>query len=192
MIFLAAFAWWEILIFTACVIGFCAAVIIEADGFAGILFVATLALCQWLFKIDVWSWFKSHYLELLLFFIGYLIVGTGWYVFKWFRYVKEELTRCRKFKNDFLKSKKVEGNLIPKELLKEWEKELDGVDWPPSPSKHRDDLIRWIIVWPVDVLWAILEDFFVWVGEKLYSLIGKLYKSISDKMFEDMRKDLGG
>ena len=44
----------------------------------------------------------------------------------------------------------------------------------------------------MDVLWAILEDFFVWVGEKLYSLIGKIYKGISDKMFEDMRKDLGG
>jgi hypothetical protein len=192
MIFLAAFVWWELVIMALCAIGFFTAVVKEADELAGVIFVATLALCQWLFKIDVWSWVKLHYVDLLLFSIGYFFVGAGWSVFKWFRYVKEELKKYRELKERFLNAKKVTGTgtVIPKELLKDWEMELNAKDWPPSPSKHKDKLVRWIMVWPVSLVWALVEDFFVWLGDKLYSLIGKLYKGISDRLFAEMRKEL--
>ncbi len=102
MIFLAAFVWWELLIMALCAIGFFTAVVKEADELAGVIFVVTLALCQWFFKIDVWSWVKIHYVDLLLFSIGYFLVGAIWSVFKWFRYVKEELKKYRELKERFL------------------------------------------------------------------------------------------
>lgn len=191
MIFLLGFAWWQILILAVCVLGFCVAVIQEADGMAVFIFVVVGALLYGVFKIDIWSWFLLNYLSLLLYMVYYFLAGMGWSVFKWFRFVKKELKEYQATKVQFLKKYKVEGTgtVVPNEFLEKWKQEISYKHWPPSPGEHKADIVRWIIVWPVSVVWALLEDFFVWVGEKLYAMVSKIYKGISDRLFSDFRKE---
>jgi len=208
MVSLALFAWWELLIIVLCVLWLFVAVIKEIDELAGFICVAFLAICQLLFKIDIWSWVKDNYSKLFVLLIGYFLIGAVWSVFKWFRLVRAELTKYHEVKTKFLQKNKVivaqsdtrsggqfvyyqTDTAIPKELKTAWGSALYGFEWPPSPNKYKATLIRWITTWPISFMWAIMEDFFVWLGGKIYSWIGKVYTSISNKMFHEFRKEFG-
>ena len=184
---LAGFVWWELLLMAICAISFFVAVAAEIDGMAVVIFLITFALFQWLFKVDLWSYLLLNYLSFLLYSVYYFIIGSVWSIFKWFRFVKTELKEYLNLKQAFLKKHQVVE--IPLPLLEAWKSEISYKSWPPSPSKHKG-IVRWILVWPVYMVWFILEDFLSWVGEKLYSCISRVYSSISDRLFAEMKKDM--
>jgi len=162
--------WWELLLLVGLGATFFAAVVNEADGFAALPFCLGLAYCQW--KLDLWGWVLANYRLFLVYVIFYFIAGAVWSLFKWYRFVKAELERCKGIKN---KSDKYD-----------WAFQLTLNNWPPCPDQNKSKIVRWIVAWPVNLVWAILEDFFVWVGRKIYSFIGDIYRKIANKLFAEV------
>ena len=175
------FIWWEILLLTVLGIAFFVSVVKEIDGLAIGDFILTIIVCQFLLKIDIWSWFLANYLLMLIYLVGYFIAGSIWSIFKWYRFVKSELIKYRELKQSF--------NNRTFDIEK-WKEKIEYNCWPPDPKNNKDKIVRWIMAWPVSVTWAILEDLFVWIGNKLYNIIGEIYRSISNRLFAEMKKDL--
>lgn len=192
MFSLALLAWWEIVLLVVFVVGLFIAVVSEADGAAGVLFVLFLVACKWCLKLDMWSWIALNYLTLFSYLAVYFLAGVSWSIFKWYRLVKQEYKEYQALKNQFNSDKKrLLAAGARNHPYDEWQRELQHKKWPPAPSDYKDKLIRWIATWPIGVLWALVEDFFVWLAGKLYIYVGKVYQSISDRIFEDFRKEVG-
>ena len=182
------FIWWEILLLTVLGITFFVSVVKEIDGLAIGDFILTIIVCQFLLKIDIWSWFLSNYLLMLIYLGGYFIAGSIWSIFKWYRFVKSEVRECKQL---FIEKKKhaVDRDLHFPDTIESWIEDQNH-RWPSDPKNNKDKIVRWIMAWPVSVTWAILEDLFVWIGNKLYNFIGKIYRSISNRLFAEMKRDL--
>jgi len=175
------FIWWEILLLTVLGIVFFASIVKEIDGLAIGDFILTIVVCQFWLKIDIWSWVMANYLLMLAYLVGYFIAGSLWSIFKWYRFVKSELRECKQLfnQNKSYKSSTIEAWL-----------EDNNHRWPPDPKNETDKIVRWIMAWPVSVMWAILEDLFVWIGNKIYNFTGEIYRSISNRIFAELKKDL--
>jgi len=146
---------------------------------------------------------------LLIWAIGYFILGGVWSFVKWFSYVN---TRARLFGEVKLKyieeinTKSLDDKLevdiktkIPDVLnfnkyLNEWyfnyshrnvgyvdENRLDHVI--PSASNNKEKIVTWILWWPTSMIWTLLNDPLVRFANWMYDKFHGLYKRIATAAF---------
>jgi hypothetical protein len=97
----------------------------------------------------------SNWQSILLFSFLYLLIGSVWSIYRWFRYCKNFVQDNPGKKKDYYRSY------------------LDASD-------HKKQITGWIVYWPWSALWHIVGDLVTSLFEALY----KVYVKISDKIIE--------
>jgi len=154
--------WWQLALFALCLATIFISVIKEADTCAAFSLGFTLGVCQWILKIDIWSWFLD-YMNAMKFIFAYSAVGLLWSFFKWYFLVREIVTTrlavIAKYNDTY----------------------SDFV--APSPARYRGEIIRFILTWPVGLICYIAEDMVTWLWSKASHSVGRVYEKIAHKVF---------
>lgn len=110
-------------------------------------------------------WVIKNPLQILTGVLGYLFVGTGWGVVKWFFFVLKKRDEAEE---------KVRNRVFP-------EREKISA---PIANDYKEQIITWMVYWPFSMLWTLINDPLRRVFELIYRRIGKLMQSISDSIFK--------
>lgn len=76
----------------------------EKGLWATVSIVGTLLLLQWLGDIKVFTFTRDNLLWAVLYFAGYVLIGTAWTVCKWWFYVRNERARYDELKAGYVKN----------------------------------------------------------------------------------------
>lgn len=174
----------------------------DKGTWATVSLIATCAIFNWLCGVPLLSWIAGHFWLALAYAGGYLVIGTVWSVIKWYSYVTDQRERYDELKAKFLKKRSIEGEIVPKGLRVDWERELNdghgngGCSYRrcacigrPLARNHKDDVIRWMSYWPFSLLWTVLFNWVVKVCNKIYQQIQASLQKISDHKFKDTAAD---
>jgi hypothetical protein len=130
------------------------------ESYTGVLvLIALIAGLQWGNVIDL-----KHlsFMGVFYSFIGYFLAGTIWSFVKWYNYVREERLYF------------LERNINAIEngyITMEWE--------APKISKNTDNIILWIIYWPISIVVYFTSDFLVRIARNIVLAFTKIYDKIT-------------
>lgn len=141
----------------------------------------------------------------ILYGIAIYFLGGSIYVFpKWYLFVTDHKRKYLDFRDQFLIDKGLEptsykGNPLPDELVPEfrevwgrqshWSVPLD-VEFRPKARNHKARIIDWMMLWPFNGLWTMLNDPVRRLFRHVYYQIADVLQGISDRAFADVVNDL--
>jgi hypothetical protein len=92
--------------------------------------------------------------------VGYVIIGIGWSLYRWFNHVREEAESYRiKY-----------GSCLN-------ENNRNSLKYSISASNNKQKIIGWIAYWPWSMTWNIVGDFFTLI----YDSMRLAYQKIADR-----------
>jgi hypothetical protein len=171
-------------------------------GWATVALIATLVLLYWLGNLR-FAWVIHHPLQTAGYFVAYLVLGTGWAIFKWWRFVRNLAHGCRDLLMDFLRHHAIVEKTVPENLKDEWKEWVskepryhklnlqtneNGVV-PPHPNDHKEEIYLWMAFWPWSVLWFILDEPIRKIFRTIYRRIREYLVAISQREFKDVKTD---
>ncbi len=177
---------------------------------ATVVFVVTLAATLFLGNISWLTWVFQNPLYFGLGVLGYLTVGVGWGIGKWWIYVRDCSLRYRRERREWLERRAE----LPKGVsgVPEWREALrtgvlmGGVKkaWQdyvrdryygkkitkPMANRCKGQITVWMTYWPWSALWTLVNDpvrrFFCWVYEQLSDML----QAISNRAFQDIENEM--
>lgn len=157
----------------------------EYSGWATFSLLVAGAIVQWGFKIDLLGYILGHPWVVLYGSIGYFTVGTIWAITKWWFYVSGERRKYNEYRAKFLRSHKVEGNVIPDDLKQRFSEDMprygeDAIEIRPDVTQHKAQIYMWMAYWPFSALWTILNDPIRRIFRAIYARIRATLQRISD------------
>jgi hypothetical protein len=143
--------------------------------------------------------------------LGYLAVGVGWGVGKWWVYVRDCALRYRRERREWLERKIAEHEGDTTALAPEYREAsrtgvlTGGVKWAwqsyvrnryygkkitkPMASLCKGQITAWMTYWPWSALWTLINDpvrrTFCWVYEQLSGTL----QAISDRAFQGIEME---
>jgi hypothetical protein len=115
----------------------------------------------------LWPW--HHPVRALLYATGYLLIGAGWSVAKWW-FV--ETAAVREFKAGW-------AHKPPEEL-----KKLMAERSKSRVGYHTDDIKIWIGFWPFSMLFTLLDDPFRRLVRRISEELQGVYQRITDRVWQ--------
>jgi hypothetical protein len=158
--FFAGLVWWELVLFGVMVLGSGIALSKESSlGFFiafGILF-----FMPWTGAGSLWA--SISLLDLIYYFIGFILAGIGWSFFKWKLFVQDIISRYSD-----------RGKEYTKQDVK------DEINY----RKDYDTIIYWITLWPFSLLGYFLNDFVYNLVKSIVDRIYTVYDRITDNLLD--------
>jgi len=159
---------------------------------------------------EVFSIFTEPF-TLLLYAVGYFVIGGLWSCIKWSSFVNKKAELYGELKLKFIKTVNNHNNTradfealsvdvttaIPPEFIAGFQKHLstfgmgcssyttDGKlhDVKPSDRTYKEKIVTWILWWPTSTIWTILNDPLVRLAEWMYGRFQGFYKKIAIRAF---------
>ncbi len=179
----------------------------EDNGVAATaVFVVALTAMLFLGNTSWLTWVFQNPLYFGLGVLGYLTVGVGWGVGKWWVYVRDCAMRYRRERREWLEMQAgspqdgldvaecreaLRTGALTGEIKDAW---LDYVEGryhgkkitKPLARRYKGRITAWMTYWPWSALWTLINDpvrrFFCWVYEQLSGVL----QAISDRAFQDI------
>lgn len=132
--------------------------------------IVFIALLQYGSKIDVFGWAMAHPWNLLSIVGVYFAFGVVWGMFKWRLFVGE---CAREYEDEKAKWLEQQGypneKVVPESLRAKWVKHLEDIetrdyladrrlDETPLVRKNKARITRWMSMWVISLLFALLHD----------------------------------
>jgi len=167
----------------------------EKEGWATTLFSVGAALTLWSYKGVIWDVVSTNPLPIVYFVLSYVVLGTGWSIFKWKFYINVKVDKFNSIKSEF-----VEKNGEIKDNWKKWISYLQNVKYSTSEGKsfYESDspenivskiipqantkkalIVSWISYWPMSLGATLLNNPFRKFFEWIYSLVSGIYDRMS-------------
>lgn len=160
--------------------------------------ITFLAVLQFLGGIPVWQYIVANPVTVVVWVLLYLLGGVGWVFPRWWLFVKDHRRKYDELKQQFLDSKGAQ--VLTPELLEEWAKYFESkrgyggyydeenhrIEFKPRPRDHQSRIITWMCMWPLNLLWTLLNDPVVRFFRHIYYEIAGLLQKISDNAFKDV------
>jgi len=144
--------------------------------------------------------------------IGYFVIGALYSILKWTSYIACIRRNYYKMKCEFLDSKKIQyterNPSIPEKFKGEWisiinsiqsfnsslsYSEIDKVKMFANnnlkASKHKGQIITWIIWWVWSAAWTLINDPVKRIANEIYIALSKAYEGIAKKMYGKIEND---
>lgn len=177
------------------------------EGWATTLFVSIIVLTGFRYDWDL-SIITENWLSIVIGFFAYLLIGTGWSIFKWYLYIRKEVTKFKKFTADYIlylkKNEKWKGDLTHhfedfKSSIKrnyrpngsdaygdDLEEVLGSI--APSAAYNKAKITSWIAFFPVSALWTLINDPVVAAVTFIYENVSGSFQKLSERMFKNALK----
>lgn len=135
-------------------------------SFAGLVFMT---------NYPIWTEVRANPLLLLYWTLGYLLIGAGWSLFKWSRYVTRTVKGWATCEYSHYRAKVLEIQKAESD---------DKVDLPHEidPGYNKDRFFGWAVYWPFSAFWTVLDDPLRALFEFLYEQFGQVYTKIAQRI----------
>lgn len=155
---------------------------------SAIIFVALL---QWVGTSNPLGYITSHPLHIALAAALYFVIGIVWGFVKWYFFlVDAKNKRIEQQANWLLETTGTHGTVIPPELSSKWKKyETDhpvSIIRKPLARNNKANITRWIGLWPVSMLWALVHDFVKHTATAIYNHLATVYQRMADRVWGDI------
>lgn len=135
--------------------------------------------------------------SLLVYIIGWFVVGGAWSVFKLWRYSASLSTAFESFQSEKLKGLDV-TKMCPRaksELVQEISNYMRchtkyGEIYPTRLSNIKGVITGWIMYWPISAVLYVVDEPIKRVLIYVYERLGKVYSRIIDRHTESYRKQM--
>ena len=175
---------------------------------ATVVFVGTLAALLFMGNSSWLTWVFQNPLYFGLGVLGYLTVGVGWGIGKWWIYVRDCAIRHRRKRREWLGRHGKTGapqdgldvaecrealrtGVLTGEIKEAWQKHVRDY-WEitkPMASRCKGKIVAWMTYWPWSALWTLINDpvrrFFSWA----YGQLSGMLQGISDRAFKDIEME---
>jgi len=139
--------------------------------------VAVLVLAN---DVNVLTWVRTNVNTVLLAFLGYIVVGTGWGIVKWWLYV----TGKREKLDEDIAALRANFKTRPEPELRVAMARL-SLD-APQASEHKARILLWMTYWPWSATWTLINDPVRRAFRYAYTRIAGMLQGISDRAYRDV------
>jgi len=176
------------------------------------VFVGTLAAVLFLGNAGWLTWVFQNPLYFGLGVLGYLAVGVGWGIGKWWVYVRDCAIRYRRERRAWLERHSKAGapqdgldvaecrealrtEVLTGEIKEAWQAYVKVLYYgkkitKPMARRCKGQITAWMTYWPWSALWTLINDpvrrTFCWVYEQLSGTL----QAISDRAFQGIENEM--
>jgi hypothetical protein len=122
---------------------------------------------------------------------GYITLGVLWAFLRWSQYVEKELNFYEQERLRFFNHHHIRGIEIPENLRYEWkhyvEKEPRLKLVPPDVHKHYGEIGFDIILWPISIVWLILEQLYKLFMRRVMFQFNRVVANKKDRIKKDLQ-----
>lgn len=186
--FVTTWVFWIVIVEVVFLFGFLA---YDKGTFASVSLLLFAGALYWA-GVDYVSYIQENPLHLVYGALIYFPVGTAWAVFKWFLFVLDSKEEYKRVKSEFLNKDVGDFRFKKEDTLREYairNSKYRYKSFPPEPRDHKYDILRWLGYWPFNVISTFLSDFVKRISRACYNLVSDMLKSISNRVFADMKDD---
>ncbi len=143
--------------------------------------------------MNLFSWLKSHPLDLLRYAGIYLALGALWSLVKL-------IAAAHDLKEKWNKEREKWIDNYTSDLLTAEEKQSAWMDHIRGNSDYRvprfndytERIIFWISYWPISFMWSVLSDFLTKLGRQVFRLVSGIWESVFNRVtrsiFDEVEK----
>lgn len=180
----------------------------------GQTFSATLLLLGVLLffsNFNIFQWIYDNPLPCFYWAGGYLGIGIVWAVIKWYLFNTKVRSVYNNLRAAFLEAYGDGSDTIPNQCLEKWGEYLSNEkswkeltryyefkkrwtvrsinDVIPSPSQYKDNIIFWMMHWPLSFIFFFLGDFLERLFTRIYQAISSMFEGITKRIFKSIPDD---
>lgn len=168
----------------------------EKPGWGFIFILAFLGALQFSSDFKPFTWVMANPGLFGLGVLGYVSVAVAWTFLKWYMFSVAAKEMYSDFRKDWIANLKRPFDVVIGEapLSKAFGsfyayRKRFGESVPPSPSENASRIMLWMIFWPVDMVWSIINDpvvrVFRWIYRRIAGSLGYIAKG-RFKGFEEL------
>ena len=182
-------AWLFWIIIIAWVLAEWRAVHVEQGFFSFCLFVAFLLALTFFSDVGIdWFWWAGRNLfslNGLAFIIGYLVLGAGWSVARWYFYCLSKADDYEKMRDYLQLEWHNSGHADPTRLeaYKPYKEYVTDRGYYPEARSNKERIIIWMVWWWISVTDSFFTDMLYRVFEAIYERLAKVYHRIMLAVF---------
>lgn len=140
------------------------------------------------------TWMADHPKYTLIGVGAYIAVGVIWTFVRWFLFTLKASELYAEKRKEFIK-RECQGTFKPehKEALNTYINRSQfiyrfGGTMPPQPGRNKHRIFIWLIMWPLDGLWTLINDPVIRLFNFIYGIIAKALEGISAKRFKNFEE----
>lgn len=173
----------------------------EKSGWAFLTLVGTGGLLLLGGNVGILPWIVANPFLMVAFLIGYVLIGAGWSLFKWFLFVTdrkekfieeksrrrgETLLRLKSHLNREPSKEEVNAEILAS--IKNNHRKMFGM---PVPSEHKSRIMHWMAYWPWSVINSLIFDFIRRFFKHVYNALADVFRKISEYVYKDIKAEIG-
>lgn len=144
-----------------------------------IALVVSFLLAHYIYHLDLIGWLKQNWLYLIYGFLAHLVIGLGNSITRYFVQYNHAVNELEKKQPNWLKERR-ERREPEDKLNAAWNQYAE--EHLPNPGSMTPTLVRWILYWPIFLLFSIFEDFMWNIGCLIYNLSASVYHAIANHL----------
>lgn len=163
----------------------------------------TLGLLQFVTNVPVFPWIWHHPTQAGIYFGLYLLIGLGWFFYKWDDYVKFHRQSYDELKSEWLEKKGLSKDSdLTLQDRSEWEtyfkdynvashyEDKVKIEFRPRFRDHKSELTGWLVTWPVSLIETLLFDFFAGLARQSIFYLSGLLDRITKYRWKGTENDM--
>lgn len=179
-------------------------------GNATILAIGSILALIFLGNTEIFSWVAVHPLLLILYSVGYIVVGALYGLLKWYLLLHDRADRYLEVRTSWLENAiKRDSSKLPAKLCRQaltavvltgavkktWKNYIQQEYYgepitKPSVGRNKGRILSWMTYWPLSGLWTLINDPIRRIFRWLYRRISTILIHMADKIFADIDADM--
>lgn len=149
---------------------------------ATVVLILSLGAFTLFTDFNVFSWLHGLELTYLIaLFFAYFVIGTGWFVFKWYLFLIDRKEEADLIKEEYSKLDTKKADL--KTYIKR-DSRYHARSVPPKVRDHKEEIMLWACYWPFSLAWTVCGDFLARVWRRIYTVLSTFLQKMSDNVFK--------
>lgn len=155
---------------------------------ATVVALATVLAFQFYGGYDIFGYVKHNPLTMLYVIGAYGAAGIVVGVFKWWRYVRNNLSKYQEAKAEYMADG---GNASGWPRYRD-QGNYNGIKFifEPVARRHKAAITMWMTYWPLVLIWTVINDPVRKFFRAVYDRLGGMLESISKNAFKNADEDL--
>ena len=164
-----------------------------------VFFIIATSVLMWQ---STYSLVTNYWLDLLIYSVIYLVIGTCWMFVKWFKYTAKISMLYENTKENFYNQNNIELNLPVKQLPKDQYSKLSDImkdayrslsyevsyspkweEFIPKVKDNKNKITNWILWWPFSMVISLFKDFLKDVLDFIYRKTRVVLQRIANHQF---------
>lgn len=155
---------------------------------ATVVAIGTILAFQFWGGYDIFGYVRHNPMATAYIVGAYAIAGIAVGIFKWWRYVRNNLGKYQEAKAEYLADNgKTEGWARYRELGN-----YNGIKFifEPMARRHKAAITMWMTYWPLVLIWTVINDPVRKFFKAAYERLSGMLESISKNAFKDADADM--